>query len=62
MVNGAMDGKMYLAWIKVELAPTLKSGDIAVIDLATHKISNVKKVIETVEACLEYLPPDSPDR
>jgi len=62
LFDGAMDGEMFLAWVKEGLAPVLESGDIVVLDnLATHKVAGVKEAIEAVGARVEYLPPYSPD-
>lgn len=60
--EGAMDGEMFLAWVRVGLAPTLRKGETVILDnLATHKVSGVREAIEAVGARLEYLPPYSPD-
>lgn len=60
--EGAMDGEMFLAWVRVGLAPTLLKGQTVILDnLATHKVSGVREAIEAVGARLEYLPPYSPD-
>jgi len=49
LFDGAMDGEMFLAWVKAGLAPGLESGDIVVLDnLATHKVAGVKEAIEAV--------------
>jgi len=62
LFDGAMDGEMFLAWVKEGLAPVLESGDIVVLDnLATHKVAGVKEALEAVGARVEYLPPYSPD-
>lgn len=62
LFEGAMDGEMFLAWVKEGLAPGLESGDMVVLDnLATHKVLGVKEAIEAVGARVEYLPPYSPD-
>jgi transposase len=44
------------------LAPTLKPGDIVVMDnLPAHKIGQIREIIEAAGAELRYLPPYSPD-
>ena len=44
------------------LAPTLKKGDIVVMDnLRAHKVSGIKEAIEGRGAQLRDLPPYSPD-
>ena len=60
--EGAMDGEMFLAWVRQGLVPTLQPQDVVVMDnLATHKVAGVRQAIEAVEARLLYLPPYSPD-
>ena len=60
--EGAMDGEMFLAWIRQGLAPVLRAGDMVILDnLATHKVAGVREAIESVGARLGYLPPYSPD-
>jgi transposase len=60
--EGAMDGEMFLAWVRQGLAPTLQPADVVILDnLATHKVAGVREAIEAVGARLLYLPPYSPD-
>ena len=62
LFDGAMDGEMFLAWLKQGLIPTLQSGDVVVMDnLATHKVSGVRESLEAAGVRLLYLPPYSPD-
>jgi transposase len=62
LFEGAMDGEMFLAWVRKGLAPTLERGDVVILDnLATHKVAGVREAIEAAGARLEYLPPYSPD-
>jgi transposase len=62
LFQGPMDGEMFLAWMRQGLAPTLRPGDVVILDnLATHKIQGVHEVIAAVGARLLYLPPYSPD-
>ncbi len=57
-----MNGPMFLAYVQQCLAPTLKRGDIVVMDnLPVHKVAGVDKAIEAAGARLRYLPPYSPD-
>ena len=57
-----MNGPMFLAYIEQSLVPTLKRGDIVVMDnLPVHKVAGVEEAIEAVGAKLLYLPPYSPD-
>src|SRR5207248_7025366 len=49
VLEGAMNGPMFVAYIKECVAPTLKRGDIVVIDNASiHKVAGVKEAIEAV--------------
>lgn len=62
VIEGAMNGATFLAYIEQCLAPTLDRGDIVVMDnLRAHKIAGVKEAIEAVGAELRYLPEYSPD-
>lgn len=62
LFEGAMDGEMFLAWIREGLVPTLKAGDVVIMDnLATHKVTGIGEAIEQAGARLLYLPPYSPD-
>lgn len=62
LIDGAINGEMFLAYIQQELAPTLAPGDVVICDnLAAHKVYGVRAAIEARNACLIYLPPYSPD-
>ena len=62
MFAGAMDGELFLAWVKQGLVPVLQRDDVVILDnLATHKVAGVREAIEAAGARLEYLPPYSPD-
>ena len=60
--NGPIDNPSFLAYIEQVLVPTLRPGDIVVLDnLAVHKQPEVRTAIEAVGAHLRFLPPYSPD-
>jgi transposase len=62
LFDGAMDGEMFLAWVRQGLAPVLQTGALVILDnLATHKVAGVREAIEAAGARLLYLPPYSPD-
>jgi transposase len=62
LFEGAMDGELFLAWVRQGLVPTLRPGDLVIMDnLATHKVAGVLEAIESAGARLRYLPPYSPD-
>jgi transposase len=61
-VDGAINGPLFRAWVEQHLAPTLRPGDIVVMDnLSSHKVTGVRQAIEAAGAELRYLPPYSPD-
>jgi transposase len=60
--DGAINGARFLAYVEQALAPTLRRGDIVVLDnLRAHKVKGVRDAIEARGARLLYLPPYSPD-
>jgi transposase len=62
VVDGAMNGRTFLTYVRKLLAPTLSAGDIVVMDnLASHKVAGVREAIEAVGARVAYLPPYSPE-
>jgi len=62
VVDGAINGAIFLAYVRQHLVPTLRPGDIVIMDnLSAHKIAGVREAIEGVGARLVYLPPYSPD-
>ena len=62
MIEGAINGATFLAYIEQCLAPTLKHGDIVVMDnVSTHRVAGVREALEAAGATLRYLPPYSPD-
>jgi transposase len=62
VIDGAINGAMFLAYIQQQLVPTLRPGDIVVMDnLAAHKVAGVRVAIEGAGARVAYLPPYSPD-
>jgi transposase len=62
VIDGAMNGETFRAYIEQFLAPTLAPGDIVIMDnLPSHKVAGVREAIEARGASLIYLPPYSPD-
>jgi transposase len=62
VVEGAMDGELFLAYVEQCLAPTLKPGDIVVADnLPAHKVLGVAEAVEATGATFRHLPQYSPD-
>jgi transposase len=62
LIEGPMNGELFLAYVEQCLVPTLKPDDIVVADnLASHKVAGVVEAIEAAGATLRYLPQYSPD-
>jgi transposase len=62
VLEGAMNGPMFLAYVKQCLVPTLKRGEIVLMDnLPVHRVAGVAEAIEGAGATLIYLPKYSPD-
>ena len=62
VIEGAMNGPMFLVYVKQCLVPTLKRGDTVVMDnLPVHKVVGVDAAIKAAGATLRYLPSYSPD-
>lgn len=62
LIEGPMNGELFLAYVEQCLAPTLKPKDIVVVDnLASHKVAGIAEAIEAAGATLRYLPQYSPD-
>jgi transposase len=52
----------FLAYVEQMLAPTLKPGDVVIMDnLPAHKLVAIRQAIENAGATLRFLPPYSPD-
>lgn len=62
LIDGSMNGELFLAYVEQCLVPTLKPNDIVVVDnLTSHKVAGVAEAIEAAGATLRYLPQYSPD-
>jgi transposase len=62
VVDGALNGAVFQAYVEQQLAPTLSPGDIVVLDnLNVHKVAGVRRAIEARGAEMWLLPPYSPD-
>ncbi len=60
--DGPINKVRFLAWVEQSLAPTLKPGDIVVLDnLGSHKSKAVRDSVRAVGARVIFLPPYSPD-
>ena len=62
VIDGPINGVLFLAWVQQFLVPTLQPGDIVVLDnLGSHKGQAVRRAIRAAGAHLLFLPPYSPD-
>ena len=60
--DGPINGQSFAAYVEQALAPTLKPGDIVVLDnLGSHKGVAIRTAIRAAGAKLFFLPPYSPD-
>ncbi len=62
LLDGAMNGDAFLAYVEHVLVPELQPGDIVIMDnLSVHKGAAIRETIEAAGAELRFLPPYSPD-
>lgn len=62
VVDGALTGPIFTAYVQQHLAPQLHPGDLLVLDnLSTHKVQAAVDAVQAVDARVLYLPPYSPD-
>ena len=62
VIDGAMNGDLFVAYVEQVLVPSLAAGDVVVMDnLSSHKRARVRELIEAAGCTLLYLPPYSPD-
>jgi len=62
VVDGAVNGDIFEAFVEHVLVPALRPGDVVVMDnLSSHKRHRTRQLIEGAGAELVFLPPYSPD-
>lgn len=62
LVDGPINGARFLLYVEKVLVPTLKPGDIVILDnLGSHKGKAVRQAIRAAGAKLLFLPKYSPD-
>ena len=62
VIDGPINGEAFLADVVSVLVPTLRPGDVVVMDnLGSHKGKAIRQAIRTAGAHLLFLPPYSPD-
>jgi transposase len=60
--DGPINGICFRAYVEQVLVPTLRRGDIVIMDnLGSHKAEATRRIIETAGATAVFLPPYSPD-
>lgn len=62
VLDRAINGRSFQAYVETFLAPVLNPGDVVIMDnLGSHKGRRVRELIEAKGASLVFLPPYSPD-
>jgi len=62
VIDGPINGESFAAYVEQVLVPTLKDGDVVVLDnLGSHKGARVRRMIRGAGARVFFLPPYSPD-
>jgi Transposase and inactivated derivatives len=62
VIDGAVNGTVFVNYGRQHLAPTPGTCDILVMDnLASHEVPGVREAVEVRGARVIYLPPYSPD-
>jgi transposase len=62
LIDGPIDGQGFRTYVEKALAPTLKPGDVVIMDnLGSHKGEAVRQAIRSAGAKLFFLPKYSPD-
>lgn len=62
VLDGPINGEWFLAYVEQVLCPTLRPGDLVVVDnLGSHRNTRIRQAIEACEASLIFLPKYSPD-
>ncbi len=60
--EGATDARLLRAFVRHALVPTLRPGQVVVLDnLSAHRDARVRAMIEAAGCALRFLPPYSPD-
>jgi transposase len=62
LIDGPVNGDVFLAWVEQTLIPGLRPGEIVVMDnLSAHRMTSVAATIRAAGFEVRYLPPYSPD-
>jgi transposase len=61
-IQSATDGEVFRVYVEQVLCPSLKAGDIVIMDnLSSHKSESTLQLIRQCGASVEFLPAYSPD-
>ena len=62
VISGAMNKEMFDLYVTSQLVPTLREGDVVILDnLSSHKSSGAAQALRDIGAWFLFLPPYSPD-
>ena len=62
VIDGAMNGEMFDRYVATQLVPTLRAGDVVILDnLSSHKNPSAAQTLREIGAGFLFLPPCSPD-
>lgn len=62
VIDGTMNRATFDSYVETQLAPTLRTGDVIILDnLSSHKSARAADVLRDVGAWFLFLPPYSPD-
>ena len=62
VIDGPINGRIFLAYVEQVLVPTLRPGDVVIMDnLGSHKRQAIRRAIRAAGAKLLFLPAYSPD-
>jgi transposase len=62
VIPGPMNGRLFDTYVETQLAPTLRPGDVVILDnLSSHKSPGAARTLREIGAWFLFLPPYSPD-
>ena len=62
VIDGAMNAEMFNLYIETQLVPSLRPGDVVILDnLSSHKSPTAAEALRSIGAWFLFLPPYSPD-
>jgi transposase len=62
VIDHPMNRETFDTWVETQLAPTLRKGDVVILDnLASHKSAKAEAILRQCGAWFLFLPPYSPD-